>query len=163
HLAGARDRREIAPDVVGEIEEDRRVERQRARSDREQRVAISRRAGDRLHADRAIGAGPVLHDDRLRPGFAELLRQRAGDDVARAAGLVGRDDRHTVPGEGLRQRGGGGEEKSKKYERANAYHDNTLSCVQNRSPDEGGPALVRGPRNPGVTLTRIRLRFIRAT
>ena len=59
-------------------------------------MAIGRRAGDRLHADRAIGAGPVLDHDRLRPGLAKLLRQGAGDDVARATGLIGRDDRNAV-------------------------------------------------------------------
>jgi hypothetical protein len=57
-----------------------------------QRVAVGRRLGHELGAERAAGAGTVVHDDLLAPGFAQLLRDQAAQDVGRAARL----ERHDI-------------------------------------------------------------------
>jgi hypothetical protein len=81
---------------------------------------------------RGTELGFVIHSNgRLRPGLAELLRQRAGNDVARAAGLVGRNDRHAMRGESLRQRGCNGAEEKSDKDNEGACHNNTLSyCAE---------------------------------
>jgi hypothetical protein len=77
--AGHHDER-IAPDgadrryVTDEIERQMRIERrvdQIRRGDEKQRVAVGRRAGDRLRGDVGAGAGTVLDDEIL----AEPRRQ----------------------------------------------------------------------------------------
>jgi len=55
------------------------------------RVAVGRGLGDRIGADIAARAGPVLDHDLLAEPVAQLLRQDARNDVCAAAGWKGYD------------------------------------------------------------------------
>jgi len=68
-----RDRREVVHRIVVDLLVEHRIERQRARH-HQQRVAIGRRAGDRLDADHVAGAGAVLHEELLLERGREMLR-----------------------------------------------------------------------------------------
>jgi hypothetical protein len=57
-----------------------------------ERVAVLVGAGDRLVAEGAGGAGPVLDHDRLAELFLQRLRDDAADDVGAAAGSERHDD-----------------------------------------------------------------------
>ena len=71
-----------------------------------QRVAVRRRAGDRLGADQAAAAGAVLDEELLAEGLAELVGEHAAEQVVGAAGRIGDDDAHRlVRPFGLRRRG----------------------------------------------------------
>ena len=85
HAADARDRRDVADEIEIELVVERRVDRVR-RSDQEERVAVRRRAHDRLGADIAAGARPVLDDELLAEPLRQPLTDQARDDVGRAAG-----------------------------------------------------------------------------
>ena len=58
------DRRKILERIVGQVLEQRRVDRDRGRGE-QQRVAVGRRARDLAHADVAGGAAAVVDDDAL--------------------------------------------------------------------------------------------------
>ena len=60
----------------------------------DQGVAVGRRPGHRLGRDRAARAGAVLDDDRLTEVVRHPLRNRAADEVRRAAGREADDDLH---------------------------------------------------------------------
>src|SRR5581483_3228167 len=70
----------------------------------EQRVAVLRRLCRERRAERATGAGLVVDEHLLPPERAELLRERAREDVESAARGVGRDDLDGALGESLRDR-----------------------------------------------------------
>ena len=55
-------------------------------------MTVGHSAGNRLAGDRAIGADPVLHDERLLEGIGEMLRGDARHAVGIAAGGVGHED-----------------------------------------------------------------------
>jgi hypothetical protein len=70
----------------------------------EQGVAIGRRLGDQITAQRAIGTRPVLDHDLLAQRFAHSHAKRARKDVGGAAGRVRHDNPDGTPGIGLRER-----------------------------------------------------------
>ena len=70
--------------------------------DQEQRVAVGGRAHDRLGADIAAGARPVLDDELLAEPLRQPLADQARDDVVRAAGGKADDDAHRPRRIGLR-------------------------------------------------------------
>src|SRR5262249_6947037 len=74
-----------------------------ARVAEEQGLAVGRRARRRGDADGAGAARPVEYHDRLVPALLQLLSDRAGDEVGRAAGAVGDNDLNVARGVG-RQR-----------------------------------------------------------
>jgi hypothetical protein len=80
-----RHRRNVVDKIVVEMFEQRGVDRVRRRGE-EQRVTVRRRVHDRLGADIAAGAGPVLDHDRLTETIRQKLRGHARDNVDLAAG-----------------------------------------------------------------------------
>ena len=75
-----------------------------AGADQQQRVAVRRRAHDRLGADIAAGARPVLDDEWLAEPLRQPLADQARDDVGAAAGGKADDDAHRPRRIGLRPR-----------------------------------------------------------
>ena len=67
-----------------------RIHRVAADAGEEERVAVGRRLGGELGADRAAGAGPIVDDDRLAEIGPELLRDRARHRVVAAAVRLGK-------------------------------------------------------------------------
>jgi len=97
-LAGeGRDRRDVADNIEIELlvkcSEKRSVDRA-AWSHCEERMAVRRRAHDRLRADRAAGARPVLDDEGLAEPFRQPLSHRARHDVGRRARRHRHDPAH---------------------------------------------------------------------
>ena len=72
-------------DIEIELFVERRVDRV-CRGDQEERVAVGRRAHDRLGGDIAAGTRPVLDDEWLAKPFRQPLADQARDDVAAARG-----------------------------------------------------------------------------
>ena len=97
----ARDRRDVADEIEIELVVKRRIDRVR-RTDQEQRVAVRRRAHDRLGGDVAAGARPVLDDEWLAEPLRQPLTDQAREDVVRAAGGKADDDAHRPRRIGLR-------------------------------------------------------------
>ena len=90
----ARDRRDVADEIEIEFVVERRIDRVR-RTDQEERVAVRRRAHDRLGGDIAAGARPVLDDEWLAEPLRQPLTDQAREDVVRAAG--GKADDRCAP------------------------------------------------------------------
>ena len=103
NAADARDRRDVADEIEIELVVERRVDRVR-RSDQEERIAVRRRAHDRLGGDIAASARPVLDDELLAEPLRQPLTDQARDDVGRAAGGEADDDAHRPRRIGLRPR-----------------------------------------------------------
>ena len=80
HAADARDRRDVADEIEIELVVERRVDRVVA-SDQKERIAVRRRAHDRLGGDIAAGARPVLDDELLAEPLRQPLTHQARDDV----------------------------------------------------------------------------------
>ena len=59
----------------------------------DQRVAVGLALARQVGGDVAVGAGAVIHDERLPHRLGELLRQEPRGDVGRAA----RRNRHQAP------------------------------------------------------------------
>ena len=89
-----RNRREVALGVVAKPLVEVLVDRHRAVSRYEQRVAVRRRLRHRVGADIAAGAAAVLDDERLTESLLQPLRKRAADDVRGRARRVRNDDPH---------------------------------------------------------------------
>ena len=81
----AGDRREVAQKIETELVVERRVDRV-VGADHQQRVAVGRRARDRLGRDVAAGARLVLDDELLGELLGQRLRDQARQDVDRLAG-----------------------------------------------------------------------------
>src|SRR5207237_8611652 len=64
------------------------------RSDQQERIAVGRRTHDRLGADIAAGAWPVLDDKWLAEPLRQPLTHQAREDVLRAARGKADDDTH---------------------------------------------------------------------
>ncbi len=94
HAHDARDRRDVGNEIEIELVVERCVDRVR-RSHQQQRIAVRRRAHDRLGPDIAAGARPVLDDEWLAEPLRQPLTDEARDDVGRAAG--GESRRSYVP------------------------------------------------------------------
>ena len=72
--------------------EHRHVGRQRRIGRQQQRVAVARRVGDIFRPHAAASARPILDHDLLVPGFGQIGRQRAREQIDRAARRIGNDD-----------------------------------------------------------------------
>src|SRR5262245_18898388 len=96
HNAGcsyeARNRSDVADKIEIEIVVECRVDCVSG-TNQEKRVAIRRRAYDRLSADIAVRGGPVLDDELLTPLCEPLTHQPCGD-VVPATGGVSNDPAH---------------------------------------------------------------------
>src|SRR5262245_26692915 len=84
---------QIAPRVVGELNVDDGIGRARSPG-HEERVAVRCRARHVFLRRRRGRGGAVLHDDDLAEALAHTGRQRAHDDVERAARGGGHDNAH---------------------------------------------------------------------
>ena len=97
-----RDRREVLDRVVRHLRVEAGVDRVRRQRSHQDRVAVGRRFRNEIGADVAARAGAVVHHNALAPRVAQLLRDRAADDVERSA----RRKRHDEPHRPVRVRGG---------------------------------------------------------
>ena len=84
-----RDRLEVLQRIVGLLEAERGVGRQRRRAE-QQRLAVGLGLGHQLHADDGVAAAAVLDDHLL----AEQRRHLLGDQAARRVGGAARDVGH---------------------------------------------------------------------
>ena len=92
-VADQADRRKILARIVAGILVERRSDRERAGVAKQQRVAVGIAFRDRLGADGAAGAGPVVDHDLLAEQFAHLVGNAAADDRGAAAGRERNDQR----------------------------------------------------------------------
>ena len=69
-------------------------------------MAVRLGLGDEVGADRAVGAGLVLDQDRLAEDVLELVGDQAADEIGRAAGREGDHHADRAGGEVLRLYGG---------------------------------------------------------
>ena len=67
------------------------------------RIAVSRRLRRRRRTDIAAGAGTILHEHRLAPGLAQLLRDDTAERIDGAPGSECDDDADGSVGIGLRR------------------------------------------------------------
>src|SRR5262245_2526650 len=106
HNAGcsheARDRSDVADEIEIEVVVERRVDCVSG-ANQEKRVAIRRRAYDRLSADIAVRARPVLDDELLAEPLREPLTHQARGDVVTATGGVSNNPAHRPRWIGLRE------------------------------------------------------------
>ena len=78
--------------VIGQVGVEGRIDRQRADVTHQQGVAVGRRSRGLVGTHAATSTGDVVNDDRLAPGFGQLLANGPGEDVGAAAGREGHDD-----------------------------------------------------------------------
>jgi hypothetical protein len=102
----ASDRRDVANEIEIKLLIQRGVDRV-TRSHREQRIAVGRRANDRLGGDIAAGTRPILDDEWLTESFRQPLTHQTCHDVRRATGSERNDDAHRSCWIGLRPRDAG--------------------------------------------------------
>ena len=95
-------------DVARRIERHRRhqlgVDAERAGRRDKKLVAVGRRLEHEIDADVAVGAGPVLDDERLAMLAGQLFGGEAREQIDRAARRAGCDDAHRPVGPPLRAR-----------------------------------------------------------
>ena len=99
--ADARDRRDVAKEIVIELIVERRVDYVWC-TDEEERVAVGGRAHDGFGGDIAGGARPVLDDEWLAEPLRQPLADQAREDVIRATGGKADDYAHRPRRIGLR-------------------------------------------------------------
>jgi len=97
----AGDRRNVADEIEIELIVERRVARVEA-TGHEQRIAVCGRVHDRLGADIAAAARPVLDDEWLAEPLRQPLTDQAREDVGRAGGRDRHDQTHRPRRVGLR-------------------------------------------------------------
>src|SRR6516164_6781060 len=102
-MKNPRDRGYIADEIEIEFLVQRDIDCIR-RSRQEERIAVRRRAHDRLGGDVAAGACPVLNNELLTEPLREPLSYQTRDDVARTAGAIADDDAYRPRRIGLRPR-----------------------------------------------------------
>src|SRR5262249_18101255 len=95
-------RGKVADEIEVELVMERRVGGACVGPDHEQRVAVRRRAHDRLGADIATRARPVLDHEWLAKPLRQPLTHQTGDDVGRSAWGEWGDDAHRPRWIGLR-------------------------------------------------------------
>jgi len=91
HLRGRsqqRHRQQVPVGIVGQALVEVFVDRHRAISRNQQRMAVGGRLGDHLGADVAARAAAVFHHEGLPKRLLQALGKRAADDVGRRAGRV---------------------------------------------------------------------------
>src|SRR5262249_43989702 len=125
-------------------------QRQR-RAGEQQGVAVGRRVGDHVGAERGAGARAVVDDHRLAKAFRKFLRHRAPDAVESAAGRVGNDERDAArrivlrprPGRRQQQRrdgGGDGAEADERPSEATVTAGTVHKSYLARVPTDGATA-----------------------
>ena len=97
---------------------ERRIDGEGAGLADQQRVTVGRRLGDGLGADDMRGAALVFDNDRLAPGFTQLVAERAADHVSDAARRRGDDQRDRTIRIGRRLRHGRAGNASQQDQRA---------------------------------------------
>src|SRR5262245_47332795 len=102
-MKNPRDRHYVADEIEIEFLVQRDVDCIR-RSRQEERIAVRRRAHDRLGGDVAASACPVLNNELLTEPLREPLSYQTRDDVARTAGAIADDDAYRPRRIGLRPR-----------------------------------------------------------
>ena len=100
-VVDARDRDDVARDGDSALLIKRHVDGVRG-GDKEERVAVGRRARDRLQRQIAAAARPVVDDHRLAEPLRQRLADQARNDVGRAAGGNEDDQSHRPRRIGLR-------------------------------------------------------------
>ena len=90
-----RDRRDIGHRVVGHLGLQARIDDVR-RDHHHEAVPVGRGLEHEVRSGDAVGARAVLHKNVLPPGFAELLRDLAADDVRAAARRIRHHDAHRL-------------------------------------------------------------------
>ena len=93
----------VAQEIVIDVLVKRRVDGVR-RIDKEQRVAVRRRAHDRFGRDIGAGARPVLDDELLTEPLREPLPDQPRRDIDPAAGRKSNEDAHRPSRISLRPR-----------------------------------------------------------
>ena len=88
-----------------------------------QRVAVGRRAHDRLDGDIAAGAGPVLDQKILTDMLRQPLAQQPRDHVGRAAGIEADDQPHRP-----RRKGFGARDARRRRQRGHAGGETQKVC-----------------------------------
>ena len=101
--ADARDRRDVAKEIVIELIVERRVDCVWC-TDEKERVAVGGRAHDGFGGDIAGGARPVLDDEWLAEPLRQPLAHQAREDVIRGTGGKADDQAHWPSRIGLRPR-----------------------------------------------------------
>ena len=96
-----RHRGKILGRVVGQPGNEMRGYGDCAGGRQEEEVPVRLPAGDIFRADRAVGAGPVLHDNALPQERLELVGEEAPDEVGRPASGKRDHDAHGPGGEVL--------------------------------------------------------------
>ena len=119
HIGEQRDRGEILHAVERHVGDERVVHRVHAHRVEQDRVAVRRRARDRAGADVARAAGAVLDDDRLAHRLMQMQRHDARQNVGRAARRPWHQQRDLAARIGLRKGRRGGE-RGKRGERGTA-------------------------------------------
>ena len=112
HVGEQRDRREILHTVERHVGDQRVVHRVHAHRVEQDGVAVGRRARDRAGADVARAAGAVLDDDRLAHRLVQMQRDDARQDVGRPARRPRHQQRDRAVRIGLREGRRGGEAAS---------------------------------------------------
>ena len=97
------DDRDVPDEIEIEVVIERRVDGG-GRVGPEQRIAVGRRAHDRIGRDVAGGARPVLDDELLAEPLGERLTEQTHEDVGAAAGRIADDAAHRPGRIGLRPR-----------------------------------------------------------
>src|SRR5262245_4278435 len=101
-MKNPRDRGYIADEIEIEFLVQRDVDRIR-RSGQEERIAVRRRAHDRLGGDVVAGAWPVFNNELLTEPLREPLSYQTRDDVTRTAGAIADENAHRPRRIGLRE------------------------------------------------------------
>ena len=148
-------------DVADEIEVELVVERRRVgggwRVEKQEGVAVGRRAHDRFGGQVAARARPVLDEERLPEPFRQRLREQAPRDVDPAAGRESDDDADRPCRIGLRpgdagQRGqGGGSARQAQKPAARKFHDGSpeMGGVEADRCRQANSKVPASPRSPG--------------
>ena len=93
-------------------------------------IAIGPRAGDAIEADRAIGAGAVIHHEAPPRIGGKLLRQNARHRIRGTTRGPGHNQRHRAAWPGiLRARDGGQQRGGGKQGKVTARDHSFLLCV----------------------------------
>ena len=94
------DWRHVADEIEAELVVQGRVDRVR-QADKAERIAVGRRAYERLGGNVGPGARPVLNDDGLAQPFLQPLTDQAPDDIGPAAGGEAYEQAHRTRRIGL--------------------------------------------------------------
>src|SRR5262245_27725331 len=139
----ARDRRDVAQKHEIKLVVERGVDRARG-PDHEERIAVGRRAHDRLGRDIGAGARPILDNEWLAQPLLQPLSDHARADVSGAAGGETDDDAHRPRRIGLRAR----------HARHGYQHGSARGQLQDFAAGKlhGGPGAEDADRKPAYSV-----------